>query len=453
MDSVKAEQLFVRLQGQLIDGWQIKRLIDHGKSAAVFFAERDGAAAAVKIFDADLIERYGDEAQIGRIQRELALIGKTHPNVVSIFGGGCDKSQSLYYVIMEFVEGDNLRKCLKKLDRSHIPNVMAQLAAAAIHLEELGLVHRDIKPENISVSPDLERIVLLDLGVIRPVGLSDLTDPDGIRAFIGTLQYSSPEFLLRGEETTVEGYRALTFYQMGAVLHDLIMGEPIFDDFKEPYAVMVNAVQHERPLIEGDGIDSHWINLANRCLLKRPELRLKLVSWKDFTPTTTGTATSAKERLSATMATIRAVGEDAQPVAKSVTESQLAREIVLGLRTAASGLRATIPGLPPYEAVEVEGENIGVTFHMQQPNGPFSRGLHIATFIEVLDVTEQVVRCCSTTTIGDDAGQVRKAWFSGVVDQSLIASAFEEYLAAAIEWFLRTAPALVATSVAEWEGE
>lgn len=152
MDSVKAEQLFVRLQGQLIDGWQIKRLIDHGKSAAVFFAERDGAAAAVKIFDADLIERHGDEAQIGRIQRELALIGKTHPNVVSIFGGGCDKSQSLYYVIMEFVEGDNLRKCLKKLDRSHIPNVMAQLAAAAIHLEELGLVHRDIKPENISVT-------------------------------------------------------------------------------------------------------------------------------------------------------------------------------------------------------------------------------------------------------------------------------------------------------------
>lgn len=452
MDQVKAEQLFERLNGQLVDGWLIKRLIDHGKSAAVFFAERDGAAAAVKIFDADLIERYGDEAQIGRIQRELALIGHTHPNVVSIFGGGCDKDKSLYYIIMEFVEGDNLRKCLPNLDHSHIPRIMSQLAEAARHLENLGLAHRDIKPENISVSPDHEHIVLLDLGVIRPIGLSDLTDPDGIKAFIGTLQYSSPEFLLRGEETTVEGYRALTFYQMGAVLHDLIMGEPIFDAFKEPYAVMVNAVQHERPTIEAPSVDPHWINLANRCLLKKPELRLKLVSWGDFFGPSSSTSVSAKDRLAATMATIRAVAEDVPTVARPTTDRDLAREIVLGLRTAASGLRASISGLPPHEAVELDAPEVGVAFHLQQPNSAFSLGLHITTSITVLDAVERVVECRSTATVGDTIGATPTLWFSGVADQTLVANSFEEYLAGAIEWFLRTAPALKASSVAEWEG-
>jgi serine/threonine protein kinase len=70
---------------------------------------------------------------------------------------------------------------------------------------------------------EFKRLVLLDLGVLRPIAGSTLTDANGIQAFVGTLQYSSPEFLLRQEEESLDGWRSLTFYQIGGVLHDLIM--------------------------------------------------------------------------------------------------------------------------------------------------------------------------------------------------------------------------------------
>jgi hypothetical protein len=65
-------------------------LIDHGKSAAVFRASGRGGIVAVKIFDDELIARYGDDTQFERINRELQLIGKSHPNLVKILGGGID---------------------------------------------------------------------------------------------------------------------------------------------------------------------------------------------------------------------------------------------------------------------------------------------------------------------------------------------------------------------------
>jgi hypothetical protein len=77
--------------------------------------------------------------------------------------------------------------------------------------------------------------VLLDFGVLKPIGEVGLTDVDGQRVFVGTLQYSSPEFLLRDEEDDAAGWRALSIYQVGAVLHDLIMRRSIFEEFVNPY--------------------------------------------------------------------------------------------------------------------------------------------------------------------------------------------------------------------------
>jgi len=80
----------------------------------------------------------------------------------------------------------------------------------------------------------LKRLVLLDFGVLRPIGKPGLTDGTGHRSFIGTLQYSSPEFLLRKEEDSLLGWRAVTIYQIGGVLHDLVIRRPLFADFADP---------------------------------------------------------------------------------------------------------------------------------------------------------------------------------------------------------------------------
>jgi hypothetical protein len=283
MDRVRAERMAGELLGLTVASWKPLRLLDSGKSALVFEAAKGATVGALKIFDPELVERFGTAVQATRIDRELALCGKDHPHLVRILDGGqCTKTQ-YFFVVMDLVTGRPLSKVLESVPRDRIWPLVSQIASAARFLEQLNLVHRDIKPDNVVVSDDFQHAKLLDLGVIRPIGEPGLTDRDQT-PFIGTLQYSSPEFLFRTEDDTPDGWRALTFYQLGAVLHDLIMRERIFAAQFSPYAALVEAVKSLSPTVDAPDVPQDLLLLAKSCLCKDPELRLRLVRWEHFDP-------------------------------------------------------------------------------------------------------------------------------------------------------------------------
>ncbi len=120
-----------------------------GGSALVLRARRGPVAAALRVFDPDLIERFGENVQLERIDRELTLKGKEHPNLVRILDGGRCPRTGFLYVLMELLPGDNLANVLRLVPRDRIWPLLSQIAAAARFLEDLGLVHRDRKPSNI----------------------------------------------------------------------------------------------------------------------------------------------------------------------------------------------------------------------------------------------------------------------------------------------------------------
>jgi serine/threonine protein kinase len=281
MNNSRAKQLEKQLAGLTVEAWTIECLINHGKSAAVFKANSKDGPAAVKVFDAELIDKHGAEVQAERIEREKTLINKVHPNLVRVFGGGYWKEQQLFYVVMEYLPWKNLTDVLREIPVGSERKIIAQVALAAQFLEGLEICHRDIKPENIAISTDFQHVKLLDLGVIRPHGTKPLTDGTGGKIFVGTLKYSPPEFLLRQEKDT-DSWRAISFYQLGGVLHDLIMRRSLFADFENPFALLVNAVQHETPRIESKAVSPALVDLARCCLLKKFEVRLQLVTWKLF---------------------------------------------------------------------------------------------------------------------------------------------------------------------------
>ena len=282
MDQKTAKKLAATLKGQQVGGWQVGKYLNCGKSAFVCEASKNGVTVAIKIYDSILTEEFGEEVQTKRIKRQLVLVGKEHPNLVRIYDGGQCKEHGLFFLVMERVNKKSLDKAIPAFPRDKIATIINQIASAAKFLEELGAAHRDIKPSNIAITEDLKQATLLDLGVIRPLTDDNITDATKKKAFIGTLRYSPPEFLLRQEKDSVEGWRAITFYQLGAVLHDMIMRYPLFQDESEPYARLVCAVCDKVPEIKADDIDIEIINLANLCLLKKPEHRLRHVNWDDF---------------------------------------------------------------------------------------------------------------------------------------------------------------------------
>jgi eukaryotic-like serine/threonine-protein kinase len=427
MDPIKAKELEARLKGRKVGDWTVDALIDHGKSAAVFRASGPHGNVAVKIFDDELIARYGDDTQFARIERERYLVAHHHANLVEIMGGGFDESTQNHYVVMGLLDGPNLKQCLQHVPVENISTLVSQLASAAQFLEGLGYCHRDIKPENIILLDDDKRLVLLDLGVIRPVAGSDLTDGSGVQAFVGTLQYSSPEFLLRQEEDSIEGWRALTFYQIGAVLHDLIMRRPLFTEFAEPYSRLVNAVQHAIPEIQNTVVSRRLVDLARCCLIKNWRTRLRLVDWKSFEePKTVGTEiASAKQRVTnrGMFAEARRLEQVAASAGKERTEiKRLLRETLDFLGASARAIRAGNRTLPPITVLEKTPDERGIAVQFASA-AAYSWPLDLTVLLsaEVIDVDARAISIDACACLGpfkpaDSVAITRASIFKGTLD-------------------------------------
>jgi eukaryotic-like serine/threonine-protein kinase len=112
--------------------------------------------------------------------------------------------------------------------------LIGHLVNAVRFLDSKEIVHRDIKPENILMNSSFDKLKLIDLGVAREMygddDAGDATDHGGKRPFIATAQYSSPEYLFRLEAPSPQLWSALTLYQLGGALHDMVMRRPLFND-------------------------------------------------------------------------------------------------------------------------------------------------------------------------------------------------------------------------------
>jgi serine/threonine protein kinase len=149
-------------------------------------------------------------------------------------------------------------------------------------LRSQKLCHRDIKSANIFISGDFERATLLDISVTRdiydPVGIG--TDHEGQLPIVATARYSPPEYLFRLLNPGPKLWHALDIYQLGALLHDLIVRQPLFQaeytrskQNRYRFAWVVATVD---PKIQADDVDRDLVFLARRALDKNWERRSKL---------------------------------------------------------------------------------------------------------------------------------------------------------------------------------
>lgn len=311
MDHELLKELQPRAEKYLaMSGAKIVEPIAAGGSAAVYIAQRGDKVFAVKVYDPALLQGKNGAAERKRIELQRDLKGHTCRFLVQIHeitlnDDGC-------FIEMEYVPWDTLKKAVGQVPDAVIPTLLGQLVEAARFLEAAGIVHRDIKPENILVSPDFTQLRLIDLGVVRAASIeedgADATDHGDRRPFIATAQYSSPEYLFRLEVPSADMWRALTFYQIGGVLHDLLVKRPLFAEAvrTENKHVISMAVFRDKPdLSTAPQEHASLALLATHCLVKDPNLRLRLVSWERFvSPELTGA-----ERLRANSAQMRAAAQ------------------------------------------------------------------------------------------------------------------------------------------------
>ena len=177
------------MQGEVINGFVLKRLLGEGGMAEVWYAENEiGKPAAVKILfekltrNAQIVERFHNEA--------LVMVKLNHPNIRQVYSYGYLGDR--HCIVMEYLEGDDLSDMMKagrRFTDEELKRWWNQIVSALSYTHAQGIVHRDLKPSNLFLDQD-GNIKLLDFGIAKMMENSSLTQTG---AQMGTLMYMSPE--------------------------------------------------------------------------------------------------------------------------------------------------------------------------------------------------------------------------------------------------------------------
>ena len=208
-------------------------------------------------------ERADDPQFAARFEKEAhALAALNHPHIVGVHDFG--KAGGFYFLLMEFVDGVNLRQLLqaKRLTPKEALSIVPPICEALQCAHDQGIVHRDIKPENLLI--DKAGVVkIADFGIAKMVH-RDADSPvcadseqTGVSASLpfGTPDYAAPE---QQDNSVVTDHRA-DIYSLGVVLYEMLTGERPKENIVPPS----KRVQ----------VDIRIDEIVLRALAKTPELR------------------------------------------------------------------------------------------------------------------------------------------------------------------------------------
>jgi serine/threonine protein kinase len=200
---------------------EILRLIGHGGMGYVYQARQPelDRMVALKILSPSL---RSDPAFEERFAREARVLGKLkHPNIVTLYEHG--ESGGYFYLMMEFIDGVNLRQAMSagRFSPEQALAIVPAICDALQTAHAQGVWHRDIKPENILLDKD-GRVKIADFGIARIIGDPEknftLTRTGGL---LGSVAYMAPE---QHEKPHDVDHRA-DIYSLGVVIYEMLTGE------------------------------------------------------------------------------------------------------------------------------------------------------------------------------------------------------------------------------------
>ena len=202
-----------------IGRYRIASILGRGAMGVVYLGHDEAIDRQVAIKTIHRRLLFGDDGAewLERFRREVRAAGRClHPNIVTIFEYG--EEEGVPYIVMEYVQGRELRDYLKERQPFPLANAIAvivQVLQALGHAHANGIVHRDIKPANIILLAD-NQVKVTDFGIARMEAGTGMTQ---VGMMVGTPGYMSPE-QFQGKEAD----RRSDLFAVAVVLFELLTG-------------------------------------------------------------------------------------------------------------------------------------------------------------------------------------------------------------------------------------
>ncbi|RLN15189.1 hypothetical protein BBJ28_00009022 [Nothophytophthora sp. Chile5] len=257
------------------DKVNVQKIISRGAFGEVYAGVFNGQQVAVKML---LPETRENLQHVNEFLAEAKMTATMdHPRIVSFIGVAWDALSDLC-VVLEFMDGGDLRTLLQEYESNHHPvgfdrektTIALHVCHALVYLHSLKppIIHRDLKSRNILLNRLLEA-KLTDFGISRERLDKTMT------AGVGTSLWMAPEVMVSGKY----GVEA-DMFSFGVVLSELDLHTLPYAQVKEdasnrqlPDAVLLPQVAMGKVRVAFSDAESSMAELGYDCVQVNPGKR------------------------------------------------------------------------------------------------------------------------------------------------------------------------------------
>lgn len=249
----------------------LQERINSGGMADIWLAtDADHKAYALRLLHPRL--RLDFTARKGFV-RGAEILSKIHNHefVIGYFEHG--KIDGTHYLLMEYVEGANLRELYARQDpvlAENVAQLLIDMALGLEHIHESGFMHLDFKPENVLVSRNAS-LRLVDFDIAQPIPSAPKRMPKNP----GTPAYMAPEQL---QQQPID--QRVDIFAYGVAAYELLTNQKPFDGATpaEILRKQLERAEFVAPRQHNSDIPVALERIILRCLEHEPEKRYAFMS-------------------------------------------------------------------------------------------------------------------------------------------------------------------------------
>jgi serine/threonine protein kinase len=271
-----------RIGKRLCGRYEIRRVIADGGMGRVYEGvdKQTDTRIAVKVLHDDVAK---DEVALSRFKREYEISANLpHDYIVQVLDFQRDAEAGVWLLVMEYLDGEELRVVLKREETIPPERVIRMLSQIALGLDEAHsrqFVHRDLKPDNLFLCGTREGdiVKLLDFGSVKDKN-KDAKKLTVLGTTIGSPYYMAPE-QAQGLDTL--DARA-DIFALAAIVYECVTGRVPFEGTNGPSILLaILTKEPDPPSLKGKGAvvppPPALDDVMEEALAKNPNIRTKTV--------------------------------------------------------------------------------------------------------------------------------------------------------------------------------